>query len=82
MNETFVRLVVCAKGPRSTPSIYLSIMIAYLEQGKWQEAQATSQLIQSMSLLSEENLAFQYLNQLMLQKDEMGIMHLTQVLTT
>lgn len=78
--EEIIRFVVCQKGRLRTPSFYLSILIAYLEDANWLEATKIHQLLQAMVLTEMEQDALTYLGKLLKSKDQVLILSLAHYL--
>lgn len=71
--KEFVKLLIEEKGIRSTPSIYISIILAYLEMLNWDEAAYIVTCMQNLEMAVEEEGAFLYLRNIILQKDESAL---------
>lgn len=71
--KIYVKLLIQENTIRSTPSIYISMMIAYLKSSQWKEAERIANFLESMSLKHEEACACHYLRRLALDQDEKQI---------
>ena len=68
--KSFVKLLTTQEGIRSTPSIYISILLAYLEVLNWEEADEIIHIMQSLELKAEEELVFLYLENIVSRRDQ------------
>ncbi|MBP3888104.1 MAG: hypothetical protein J6F30_10770 [Cellulosilyticum sp.] len=59
-----VKLLITQKGIRRTPSIYISIILAYLEMKEWTKAQSIVEVMEALEMRPEEAEAYQYLKHL------------------
>lgn len=71
--ELFVKLIINDSRIRSTPSIYISIMLTYLELLNWEEAEYIVGIMKDLELEPEEALAFNYLKDIVNRKDEEAV---------
>lgn len=67
--QRMIKLLIEEEGIRRTPSIYISILLAYLEQFSWGEAEHILQVFQDLELKDEEKDAFLYLKNLIYERD-------------
>ena len=74
--RSLVKLLIYDKGIRSTPSIYISILLAYLEIHNGDEASKMSEIVNSLEMKPEEEGAFDYLKPIVLNKDEVKLAEL------
>lgn len=68
--KDYIRSIIMEKGIRSTFSIYISIILAYLEEYKWQDARRFMRILKGEPLEYEQKLVYYYLNELLLSKDK------------
>lgn len=78
--KRLVKLLIEEKGIRRTPSIYISIVLAYLEAYKWKEAEDTIQVLDSLELLLEEEQVCLYLKKLVQTQIEVDVQNLCEYL--
>lgn len=71
--KRLIKLLIEEEGIRRTPSIYISILLAYLEVLNWIEAEHILRSFESLDLQDEEKYAFLYLKDLILARDKEAI---------
>lgn len=71
--KKLIKLLIEEEGIRRTPSIYISILLAYLEQCQWEEAKHILHVFQDLELKEEEKDAFLYLKDLIYARDTESI---------
>lgn len=74
--KRLVKLLIEEVGVRQTPSLYISILLAYIEVFNWDEAEKTLQIFDALDLQTEERHAFLYLKDLTLAQDKETIKEL------
>lgn len=65
-----VKMLIEENDIRRTPSIYVSIILAYLEMKKWDDAKYIIHVMQELEMRSEENIVYVYLARIINQQDE------------
>ena len=65
-----VRLLISQHDIRRTPSIYISILLAYLEMKDWNQAQGIIHIMETLEMRPEEKEAYLYLKQIIYGHDE------------
>lgn len=78
--QSLIKILIEEEGIRRTPSIYLSILLAYLETYKWNDVNKTLQILESLDLLYEEKQSYLYLKELALTRNRHSIQNLFQYL--
>lgn len=71
--KKMIKLLIEEEGIRRTPSIYISILLAYLEQFNWSEAEHILHAFQNLELKDEEKDTFLYLKDLIYARDTESI---------
>lgn len=74
--KRFVKLLIEEVGIRRTPSLYISILLAYLDMFNWDEARKTLQIFETLDMQIEEKHAFLYLKDLTLAQDKEALKEL------
>lgn len=67
--QWIIKLLIDEEGIRSTPSIYISILLAYLENQNWKDASYTLNAFKSLEMQPEEEMAFLYLQDIITRQD-------------
>lgn len=78
--EQLIKMIVTQEERCRAASFYISILIAYLEDAKWYEAEETISILESMMLLIEEQYAVKYLSILLSERNTDKIKSLTAYL--
>lgn len=68
--KNLVKLLIETNGIRSTPAIYISILLAHLEMEHWDEAKYIVKIMQDLDMKQEETDAYFYLKQIVSAHDK------------
>ena len=71
--KRLVKLLIDEEGAKHTSSIYISILLAYLEASNWSEIERILRIFETLDLQAEEEDAFLYLRDLILSQDKEAI---------
>jgi len=71
--KRLIKLLIEEEGAKHTSSVYISILLAYLQTSNWVEAKRSIRFFETIDLQAEEKYAFLYLKDLILEQDQEAI---------
>ena len=71
--KRLIKLLIEEEGAKHTSSVYISILLAYLQIPNWVEAKRSIRFLKTIDLQVEEKYAFLYLKDLILEQDQEAI---------